>query len=519
MDYVREGTPAMKLSQLVDTSTQVRATRSRKKKTALLAAMLRELAPHERRPGALFIAGVIPQGKIGVGYATLKAVADTPTSAEASLDVGDVDRVFDQLAGESGPGSVGRRNRALGELLGKSTAAEREFLLRLCGGELRQGASEGLLVEAIAAVSEIDPGAVRRAAMVAGDVGEVAQAALGGGAAALHQFRITLFRPLLPMLAQPVESVDDVYATFDDVVLDLKLDGARIQAHKSGPEVRVYSRGLHDVTAAVPEVVAAVAALEIESAILDGEAIALRDDGRPHKFQATMARFSRKKNTANSTGPALSSFFFDALLIDGQDLLDHPARERFSAMAGCIPPAHIIERITPASREETEAFVRAALERGHEGVMAKSLSSSYAAGARGASWLKLKPVYTFDLVVLAAEWGSGRRKGWLSNIHLGARDPGSGEFVMLGKTFKGMTDKLLAWQTDKFLELERGRDGHVVWVKPELVVEVAIGGVLASPHYPAGLALRFARVKRYRTDKRAAEADTIDSIRALYAET
>jgi DNA ligase-1 len=352
--------------------------------------------------------------------------------------------------------------------------------------------------------------------MLAGDVGEVAAAALEGGAAALDRFRITLFRPLLPMLARPVESVADVYGTIDDVALELKLDGARVQAHKSGDEVRIYSRGLHDVTGSVPEVVAAVAALPVESAILDGEAIALRGDGRPHRFQATMARFSRKSNRAGEGKVALSSFFFDALMIDGDSLLERPAAERFEALGAAVPEAHRVERIIGATPAEAEAFVRAALDRGHEGVMAKSLASLYAAGARGASWLKLKPVYTFDLVVLAAEWGSGRRKGWLSNLHLGARDPDSGTFVMLGKTFKGMTDKLLAWQTDKLLELETGRDGHVVSVKPELVVEIAIGGVLASPHYPAGLALRFARVKRYRPDKEASEADTVGAIRAIY---
>ena len=505
----------MRLAQLVDTSAALRATRSRKKKTALLADLLRRLGPDERRAGALFIAGVLPQGRIEIGYAAMKAVAEVPAAAEPTLEVADVDRALSAIAGERGAGSVGRKSDILGNLIARATAGERELIFGLLSGELRQGASEGMLVEGIAAAAELDPARVRNAAMLAGDIGEVAEAALGGGAAALEAFRITLFRPVLPMLAQPVDSVEAAYETIDDLALELKLDGARVQVHKAGDEVRVYSRGLHDITGSVPEVVAAARSLGVDSAILDGEAIALRADGRPHRFQTTMSRFSKKDNHVEQ-GPVLSPFFFDALLIDNDSLLERPARERFEALETAVPEVHRIERIVPSSPAEAEAFVRAVLERGHEGAMAKALGSTYAAGARGASWLKLKPVYTFDLVVLAAEWGSGRREGWLSNIHLGARDPQSGGFVMLGKTFKGMTDKLLAWQTENFLSLETGRDGHIVWVKPELVVEIAIGGVLASPRYPAGLALRFARVKRYRTDKPASEADTIDAIRAIY---
>jgi DNA ligase-1 len=509
----------MKLAQLVETSAALTRTRSRNEKTALLAELLRRLEPTERRAGAMYLAGLIRQGKIGVGYAALEEARAVPAAAAPEIEIAEVDRAFAELTGESGAGSKGRRRDRLAALLSRATAAEQSFLVRLIAGELRQGASEGLLLEGIAAASGIPATRVRTAAMVAGDLGEVAERALGGGAAALGELQVTLFQPILPMLARPIETVEGVYETFDDVALELKLDGARVQAHKDGDEVRVYSRGLRDITASVPEVVAAVRAMPARSAILDGEAIALRADGRPHRFQTTMSRFSKKDNhgAGAAAGPPLSSLFFDAIYLDGDSLLERPAGERFAALAEAAPAVHRVERIVPASPEEARAFVHRALERGHEGTMAKSLASIYEAGARGTCWLKLKPVHTLDLVVLAAEWGSGRRRGWLSNLHLGARDPATGGFVMLGKTFKGLTDEILAWQTTELLAHEIGREGHIVFVRPELVVEIAAGGVLASPRYPGGLALRFARVRRYRADKRPADADSIDAVRAIYA--
>lgn len=502
------------LSQLVETSQALTETRSRKAKSAFIADWLRSLADHERLVGSSYVAGIVPQGRIGVGRAALHAARKAPAASAPSLELLDVDRVFGELAEVSGKGSTAARAELLGGLYSRATTREREFVTGLLSGSIRQGANAGVLIEAIAQATGVASENVRRAAMVAGDVAEVAVRALRGGEAALAELRITLFKPLSPMLAQPTDTIDEVFNVIDDdLALELKMDGARVQAHKDGSEVRLYSRRLRDVTASLPDVVRVVRALPIEQAILDGEAIALRADGRPERFQTTMSRFSKHEETP---GGALSTFFFDCLLSGEDDLLMRPARERFAALEEAVPTANRIERIIPATREEAAAFARSATERGHEGVMAKSLSSVYRAGARGAQWLKIKPVHTLDLVVLGVEWGSGRRKGTLSNLHLGARDASSGEFVMLGKTFKGMTDKLLAWQTKELLARETHRDEYTVYVRPELVVEIAIGGVLASPRYPAGLALRFARVRRYRADKTADQADTIATVRAIY---
>ncbi len=389
--------------------------------------------------------------------------------------------------------------------------------MRLLFGELRQGAQEGVLIDAVARAARVPPARVRRAAMLAGDLSIVAEAALASGEAGLDRFRVELFTPVQPMLADSADDVAAAVGALGDAAIEYKLDGARVQVHKSGDLVKVYSRALNEVTAAVPEVVDAVRALPAETLILDGEVLALRADGTPVPFQETMRRFGRRLDVdALRRELPLSPFFFDLLQVDGRETLDDPQSDRFKVLTDLLPSPIVIPHVTGVTGEQAQAFLDAALARGHEGVMAKRRAAPYAAGSRGSDWLKVKAVRTLDLVVLAAEWGSGRRKGWLSNLHLGARDPVNGGFVMLGKTFKGMTDEVLTWQTRELLAREISRDSYVVFVRPELVVEIAFNGIQASPHYPGGLALRFARLKGYRTDKTAAEADTIETVRAVY---
>jgi DNA ligase-1 len=434
-----------------------------------------------------------------------------------TLTIAELDAALDRLLQVRGKGTGAERARLLQELFARASADEQDFLVRLLLGELRQGALEGLMIEAIAKASALPADEVRRAVMMAGDTGVVATAALGDGRAGLARFAIQLFRPIKPMLAQPADDLADALGTLGRAVLEYKLDGARVQVHKAGSEVRVFSRRLNDVTAAVPEIVEAVQRLPLGEAILDGEAIALRPDGRPQPFQITMRRFGRKLDVAAMRQSLpLRSFFFDLLAVDGTPLIDRPAGERFAALRDALPEQLRIPRLVTERQDEAATFAGQALAAGHEGLMAKALDAPYEAGARGRSWLKIKTATTLDLVILAAEWGNGRRQGWLSNLHLGARDPANGGFVMLGKTFKGMTDQMLAWQTEQLLAREIGRDRYTVYVRPELVVEIAFNDLQASPHYPGGLALRFARVKAYRPDKPAAEADTIDTVRAIY---
>ncbi|HTH64525.1 MAG TPA: ATP-dependent DNA ligase, partial [Gemmatimonadales bacterium] len=413
-------------------------------------------------------------------------------------------------------GSAKSKETALRELFGRATKAEQEFLFRLLTGEVRQGALEGVMIEAVARAAGIDASAVRRATMLASDLSIVGKAALTEGTAGLDRYTVHLFRPIQPMLAQTADDVSQALARLGRAALEIKLDGARIQAHKSGDHVRVFSRLLNEVTQAVPEVVDAVRRLPADTAILDGEAIALRADGSPLPFQTTMRRFGRKLDVDQLRAELpLRAFFFDILYARGQALIDEPFQARSGVLAELVPEAERPARLVTADASEAQAFYDRAIADGHEGVMAKALDAPYEAGSRGSAWLKVKAVHTLDLVVLAAEWGHGRRKGKLSNLHLGARDP-EGGFVMLGKTFKGLTDELLEWQTGRLLELATEREGHIVWVRPELVVEIAFNGLQASPRYPGGLALRFARVVRYRSDKTANEADTIDAVRALY---
>lgn len=509
---------ATAFARVVAASAAVAATASRSAKIAALAALLAELDDDEIEATVAALIGDTRHGKLGVGPAAIMAARPPHAADTPSLTIAQVDGALGDVAASAGAGSAARRRQLLGDLLGRASAAEQDFLLRLLFGELRQGALEGVMLDAIARAAGVPAASVRRAAMLSGGPARVARAALTGGAAALGQFALTLFQPLQPMLAQPAEDVEDAIEQLGVAALEWKLDGARVQVHKRDDEVRVYTRGLNEVTQSVPEVVDAVRALPARTLVLDGETIALDANARPLPFQETMRRFGRKLDVdAMRASLPLSVSFFDVLHADGEDLLAHPACERFESLHTRLPAALIVPRIVTDNVAQAEAFLRDALARGHEGIMAKSLDAPYEAGARGASWLKIKQAHTLDLVIIAAEWGNGRREGWLSNLHLGARDPEGGGFVMLGKTFKGLTDEMLRWQTQKLLSLETARERHIVHVRPELVVEIAVNEVQRSPHYPAGMALRFARVKGYRNDKRPEEADTVETVRKLFA--
>ncbi|WP_437965769.1 ATP-dependent DNA ligase [Sorangium sp. So ce260] len=509
----------MLVSDLVATSDRVATTSSRLEKIGALADLLRRLSPEEVQIGVDWLAGRLRQGRIGLGPAMVtEARRAGPSAAEPTLTLGEADAVFTEIARTSGAGSAGQRRAALGGLLARATELERDFFARLLVGELRQGALEAVMIEAVARAAGLPPASLRRAVMLAGDAAEVAKAALLEGAFGLQRFSLQLLRPVQPMLAQAADDVAAALGELRAMALEWKLDGARVQVHKAGDEVRVFSRSLNSVTKAVPEIVEAVRALPVRSVVLDGEAIAFRPDGAPHPFQVTMRRFGRTLDVAALRAELpLRALFFDVLHLDGEDLLDRSGSERAAALRQVLDRSLRVPRIELPTEAEAEAFFADALARGHEGVMAKSLAAPYEAGRRGSSWLKVKRAHTLDLVVLAVEWGSGRRRGQLSNLHLGARDPGAGGFVMLGKTFKGMTDEMLAWQTQRLLELEITRDAYTVYVRPELVVEIAFDGVQASPQYPGGVALRFARVKRYRPDKAAADASTIDEVRSIHA--
>ncbi len=507
----------VKLADIVATSREVAATRSRKQKTERLAQLLSALEPGEVKAGVGFLCGELHQGKLGVGYRTLQQLQKQTGDAEPSVAVTELDAAFQELSELSGKGSAGRRDELLRGLFARLSAAERDFVARLMVGELRQGALEALVVDALGLTTRISAAVLRRAMLFAGDAPAVAVLALTGGEAALAALSIQLFRPLRPMLAQTAKDVADAVTRLTPCIFEQKLDGARIQVHRSAERVAIYSRHGNDVTEALPEVVALVRTFDAQSLVLDGEAIALRPDGRPHPFQVTMRRFGRKLEVAEmERALPLSAFFFDCLYLNGEVLVEQNNAQRWAALCSAVPEASRVVRTPIDSAERGEAVMQAALQSGHEGVVAKNLASSYEAGRRGAGWLKLKPAPTLDLVVLAAEWGSGRRKGLLSNLHLGARDPETGGFVMLGKTFKGLTDATLAWQTQKLRELITTETDWVVHVRPELVVEIAFDGLQKSPHYPGGMALRFARVRRYREDKPASAADTIAFVRSLY---
>jgi DNA ligase-1 len=490
------------------------ATSRRNEKAERLATLLRRLAPDEIVPAIGLLAGSLRQGRIGLGPSLIRGAAASTHASEPTLSVLDVDRAFDRLAVLSGAGSAGARKAALATLMAQATADEASWLVRVLLGEVRQGALLGVMEEAVARTAELPASEIRRAAMLSGDLGAVAHAALTKGRAGLLEFHLEVFRPVLPMLASPADTLDEVIERLGRAELEYKLDGARVQAHKRGDDVRVYSRLLNDVTVAVPEIVEVVRKMPAREVILDGEAIALKPDGTPHPFQTTMRRFGRRLDVeALRPELPLTPFFFDVLRRDGSDLLDATLSDRAAALAELAPSA-IVPRQVVTTVADAEAFYDQALDHGHEGVMAKAPESAYAAGSRGVGWYKVKPAHTLDLVVLAVEHGSGRRSGWLSNLHLGARD-GRGGFAMIGKTFKGMTDAMLEWQTRRFRELEVASDGYVVHLRPEQVVEIAFNDVQESPHYASGVALRFARVKRYRDDKTADQADTIETVYAI----
>jgi ATP-dependent DNA ligase I len=503
----------VRLTEIVSTSSSIGETRSRKAKTELIASCLRRLRLEEVPVAVAYLSGRLPQGTVGVGWASLR---DRPRPAgEPTLELLEVDAVLERIKLAEGKGSQAARRQELSALLTAATGPEQDFLARLLMGELRQGALEGSVVEGVAAAAEVPSVHVRRALMLEGDLGTVAAAAIAEGEAGLDRFRLTLLRPVSPMLAQTAADATEALARIHPANVEWKLDGVRLQVHVVKGEVRAFARTLADVTDRVPEIVDELSRLPVEAAILDGEAIALRPDERPHPFQVTGSRFASRVDERLRRTTPLSPFFFDLLHLDGDDLIDRPASERLSIMDARLPQPMRVPRTVAEDAGTAERFLDDAIAHGHEGVMVKALDAPYEAGRRGASWLKVKRAHTLDLVVLAVEWGHGRRRGWLSNLHLGARDPNGG-FVMLGKTFKGMTDEMLAWQTERLLALETSHEGIVVHVRPELVVEVAFDGLQASPRYPGGMALRFARVKGYRHDKRPEDADTIETVRAIF---
>jgi DNA ligase 1 len=485
----------------------VAATSSRSQKVALLADLLRRLDRDEIVSAVGFLAGVPRQGRVGVGYSTIYKL-DHDAVDEPSVTILDLDRAIAEVQQTTGSGSAAARGQILGNLLGRATEDEADFIRRLFTGELRQGALAGLMVDAVAKAAGVPGELARRALMLSGDLTRTAEIAITGGEGGLREVGFEIFRPIFPMLASTAESAEAALAGFELASVEWKLDGIRIQIHRRRDDVRVYTRNLNDITETLPGIVRAVRALPVEQAVLDGEALWMTREG-PAAFQDTVSQI-------DSAAPpeGIVTFLFDALHVDGEDLLDAPLRERAARLDALAPELRIPSVVTsePATAERVLAD---ALEAGHEGIVVKDASSRYSAGRRGKAWRKVKPVRTYDLVVLGAEWGHGRRQGRLSNLHLGARDPRTGEFVMVGKTFKGMTDALLEWQTGELLAREVERQGIAVMVRPELVVEIALDGVQTSTRYPGGVALRFARVKRYRPDKAAAEADTIDDLRAL----
>ncbi|MFF4274513.1 ATP-dependent DNA ligase [Streptomyces sp. NPDC001536] len=507
----------MLLARLAQVSQEVAATSARSKKIALLAELFREAEPDDVPIVIPYLAGRLPQGRLGVGWKVLSRPV-TP-AAGPSLTVGEVDALFTELGTVSGAGSQAERARIVGELMGAATEDEQRFLFGLISGEVRQGALDAVATEGLAQATQAPPADVRRAVMLAGSLQTVAEALLADGPAALDRFRLTVGRPVLPMLAHSASSVAEAVEKLGACVAEEKLDGIRVQVHRDGDAVRIYTRTLDEITDRLPELTAAALELRGERFILDGEVISFDADGRPRSFQETAGRVgSRVDVTTAAAEVPVSPVFFDALSVDDRDLLDLPFVERHAELARLVPEPMRVRRTPVAGPEDVgaaEAFLAETLERGHEGVVVKSLDAPYSAGRRGASWLKVKPVHTLDLVVLAAEWGHGRRTGKLSNLHLGARTADGG-FAMLGKTFKGMTDALLTWQTERLQELAVDTDGYVVTVRPELVVEIAYDGLQRSTRYPAGVTLRFARVVRYREDKRPEEADTVETLLAAH---
>lgn len=495
-------------ADVVAASREVSETSSRSRKVAILTELLSRLEPAELPIAVAFLSGVPRQGRVGIGYSTVYGVELGAAAADPSLEIKDVDRAIDEVQAATGAGSTGERRRILGDLLGRATEPEADFARRLFTGQLRQGALAGVMADAIAKAADVPGVFTRRALMLTGDLGRTAEIAIGEGEKGLRAVGLELFRPILPMLASAAANVSEAVAGFDRSSVEWKLDGIRIQVHRRGDDVRVYTRNLNEITSTVPGIVAAVSDLPLTQAVFDGEAIWMGEEG-PAAFQDTVSQLD-----SDAPPEGIVTFLFDMLHLDGEDLLDTPLEQRAARLAAVASELRIPGVMT-SDAASAECVLEEALAAGHEGVVVKDAASLYSAGRRGKAWRKVKPVRTYDLVVLGAEWGHGRRQGWLSNLHLGARDPRNGEFVMVGKTFKGLTDELLEWQTQEFLAREIGRKGIAVFVRPELVVEIALDGVQSSTRYAGGVALRFARVKRYRPDKSAAEADTIDDLRAL----
>jgi len=498
---------ATRLAAVVDASREVAATRSRSTKVGILAELLISVDSDEVAICVGLLSGAPRQGRVGVGYATVYGI-DVAPAGEPTLTVADLDRAIEEIAADGGPGSATRRRQLLIELLGRATEPEVEFVRRLLTGDLRQGALAGVMADAVARAAGVSVGVARRALMLSGDLTRMAEIAIAGGEEGLRAVGLELFRPILPMLASPGESVRDAVAAFACASVEFKLDGLRVQIHRRGGEVRIYSRNLNDITHRLPGIVAAVLELPVSEVILDGEALSMGEAG-PASFQDTMSQID-----TDAPPGGVVTFLFDILHVDGRDLVDTPLSERTAELRR-IAPHLTVPGILTDDAAAAERVLAESLDAGHEGVLVKDAASTYAAGRRGAAWRKVKPVRTYDLVVLGADWGHGRRGGWLSNLHLGARDPATGQFVMVGKCFKGLTDELLRWQTAALLERETVRRGISVLVRPELVVEIAIDGVQSSRRYAGGVALRFARVKRYRPDKDPENADTIDALREL----
>ncbi len=496
-----------RLADVVSASRDVTGTSSRSRKVAILAELLRALEPSEVPICVGFLSGVPRQGRVGVGYSTIRGI-DQPPAGEASLTVADVDRAVSEMEAATGSGAATRRRELLGELLGRATQPEAEFLTALLTGGLRQGALAGLMADAVAKAADVPGELARRALMLSGELSHMAEIAMTSGEEGLRAVGFEIFRPILPMLASTGPSVAESISGFERASVEFKLDGIRIQIHRLEDEVRVYTRNLNEITASLPGIVDAVLRLPVTRAVLDGEALWM--DGRgPAPFQYTVSQID-----SGAPPQGIVTFLFDLLHIDGEDLLDTPLEERLRRLEA-IAAEHKVPGVLTSDAEAGQRVLDESLRAGHEGVVVKDAASSYAAGRRGRAWRKVKPVRTYDLVVLAAEWGHGRRQGWLSNLHLGARDPSSGTFVMVGKTFKGLTDELLRWQTTELLARQTSQRGITVFVHPELVVEIALDGVQSSTRYPGGIALRFARVKRYRPDKNADQADVIEELRAL----
>jgi DNA ligase 1 len=510
--FPRRGQNALVLfADVVTTSAQGEATRSRKAKIDALAELLRQAGPGDAPLIVGYLVGEPRQGRVGVGWATVRDL-EWGAASEPSLTVDDIDRTIDNIVATTGSGSVGARRDLLSALFARATKDEGDFIARLFTGEVRHGALAGVMLDAIARAADVPADAVRRACMLGGSLGDTAERALVGGLDALTAVSLQVLRPVLPMLAATSPGVADAIEATGLASVEWKLDGARIQVHRQNDDVRIFTRNLNDITERLPEVVRLVREFPAAAFVLDGETIGVDEEARPHAFQDTMSRFGR--DDSNSHTMVMSSFFFDVLHVDGRDVIDEPLRER-SKLLDAIVGDRRVPFIQTADADEAAAFLAHALDTGHEGVMVKGIESRYEAGRRGSAWRKVKPVRTFDLVVLGAEWGHGRRRGWLSNLHLGARDPETGAFVMVGKTFKGLTDELLTWQTERLQEIKVSDDGHVVMVRPELVIEIALDGVQASTRYTGGVALRFARVRGYRPDKNPEDADTIDAVRAL----